>query len=74
MGYLCHINKLYLHDGEEVIGRRFLLNLFQNMDAALLFINNTVTAIFCVSLAYYFFDSHSRDVRGLAVSDESSVY
>ena len=44
------------------------------MDAALLFINNTVTAIFCVSLAYYFFDSHSRDVRGLAVSDESSVY
>ena len=72
-GYLCHVNKLYLHDGKEVIGRRLLLNLFQNMNAALLFINSIVTAIICVSRAYYFFDSHSRDTRGLAVSDGSSV-
>ena len=40
-GYLFHINKLFLHDGEAVIGRRFLLNLFQNMNAALLFVNST---------------------------------
>ena len=72
-GYLCHINKQCLHDGEAVIGRRLLLNLFQNMNPALLFINNTVTAIICVSCAYYFFDSHSRHARGLAVSDGSSV-
>ena len=52
--YLCHINKLYLHDEEAVIGRRFLLNLFQNMNAALLFINSTVTAMICVFRAYYF--------------------
>ena len=56
-GFLCHINKLYLHDGEAVIGRRFLLNLFQNMNAALLFVNGIITAIICVSRAYYFFDS-----------------
>ena len=50
-GFLCHINKLYLHDGEAVIGRRFLLNLFQNMNATLLFIYSTVTVIICVSCA-----------------------
>ena len=72
-GYLCHINKMYLHDGEAVIGRRFLLNLSQNMNAALLFTNSTVTAIICVSRAYYFFDSHSIDAKALAVSDGSSI-
>ena len=41
----------YLHDGEAVIGRRFLLNLFQNMNATLLFIYSTVTVIICVSCA-----------------------
>ena len=57
-GYLYHINKLYLHNGEAVIVRRFLLNLFQNINAALSSINSTVTAIICVSRAYHFFDSN----------------
>ena len=57
-GYLCHINKLYLQDRETVIGRRFLLNLFQNTNAALLFINSTVTAIICV-LVYITFLIHT---------------
>ena len=78
-GYLCHINKLYLHDGETVIGR-FLLNPFQNMNTSLLFIKLllfifliysylciTVTAIICVCRVYYFFQSHSRDARELVV-------
>ena len=52
-GYLCHIIKLYLHDKEAVIGR-FLLNLFLNINAALLFINSTVTAMICVSRAITF--------------------
>ena len=56
-GYLYHINKLYLHNGEAVIVRRFLLNLFQNINAALSSINSTVTAIICASRAYHFFDS-----------------
>ena len=68
-GYLRHVNKLYLYNWEASIGRKFLLNLFQKMNAALLFINSTVTAIICVSRAYYFFYSNSRDARGLAVSD-----
>ena len=71
-GHLFHINKLYLRDEEAVIGRRFLLNLFQNMNATLLFINSTVTAMICFS-CILLFDSHSRDARGLAVSDGSSV-
>ena len=55
-GYHCLINKLYLLDVKVVIGRRFPLNLFQNMNAVLLFINSIVTAIICLSCAYYFFD------------------
>ena len=78
-GYLCHINKLYLHDGETVIGRRFLLNPFQNMNTSLLFIKLlfifliysylciTVTAIICVCRVYYLFYSHSSDARKLVV-------
>lgn len=38
-GYLCHINKRCMHDWEAVIGRRFLLNPFQNINAAFLHIN-----------------------------------
>ena len=72
----CKVNKIYLHDGEAVIGRgvRFILNAFgEERRTALLFINSTVTAIILQSRACYFFDSHSKDSRGLSVPDGSSV-
>ena len=54
---------------------RFLFNpLFPcSRSAALLFINSTVTAIISHSRLYYLFDSHSRDSRGFAVSNGTSV-
>ena len=42
-------------------------------NAALLFINSTVTAIIFHSRSYYIFDSHSRDSRGFTVSNGTSV-
>ena len=74
-GYNFYVNKVHLHDGQAVIGRgeRFILNAFRNGSCAVLFINSTVTAITLHSRAYYFFDSHSRDSRGLSVADGSSV-
>lgn len=42
---------------------RFLLHVFQNRQAALLFVNSTVTAIKELFRAFYLFDSHSRNVR-----------
>ena len=69
------INKTYLHDGEAIIGARFLFNSFLpcSRSAALLFINSTVTAITSHSRSYYLFDSHSRDSRGFVVSNGESV-
>ena len=79
-GYLCHINKLYLHDGEALIGRKFLLNPFQNMNASLFYFIHfylciTVTAFNLCFLIHiiYFFDSHSSDPREFVVSDGRSV-
>ena len=42
---------------------RFLLHVFQNRQAALLFVNNTVTAIKELFRAFYLFDSHSRNIQ-----------
>ena len=70
-----YVNKVHLHNGEAVIRgeERFVLNAFRNRSCALLFINSTVAAIILHSRACYFFDSHSRDSRGLSVADGSSV-
>ena len=69
------INKTYLHDGTAIIGRRFLFNPFLpcSRSAALLFINNTVTAVISHSRSHYLFDSKSWDSRGFAVSNATSV-
>ena len=69
------INKTYLHDGEAIIGTRFLFNPFLpcSRSAALLFINITVTTIISHSHSYYLFDSHSRYSQGFAVSNGTSV-
>ena len=64
---------MYFNDAEAVIGRRFLLNSFQNMNAGFLFINRTVTAIICNFYAYYFVNSNNIYARELAVSNRSSV-
>ena len=70
----CSITKLNLRDGEAAIGSgRFLLNPFQNRQSVLLFMNGTVTAIIELSQVFYLLDSHSRNIRGLADSDGSSV-
>ena len=71
---MCHVNKFYLHDGEaRICNTRFLIDPFRIGNVALLFMNHTVTTIFAVGPKYYLFDSHSRDSRGLAVSDGLSV-
>ena len=69
------INKTYLHDREAIIGTRFLFNpfLLSSRSATLLFINSTVTTIISHSRPYYLFDSHSRDRRGFAFSNGTSV-
>ena len=74
-GNFWSINKTYLHDGEAIIGTRFLFSPFlpRSRSAALLFINSTVTAIISHSRSYYLFDSHSRDSRGFIVSNGTSV-
>ena len=68
-------NKTYLHGGEAIICIRFLFSPFLpcSRNAALLFINSTVTAIISYSRSYYLFDSHSRDSRRFAVSSGTSV-
>lgn len=75
--FSLRVNKVYLYDGEVVTGQRvrFILNVFHNSTrrAAFLFINENVTAIDFHSQACYFYDSHSRNSRGLAVPDGSSV-
>ena len=74
-GNFWSINKTYLHDGEAIIGTRFLFTPFFpfSRSAALLFINSTVTAILSHSRSYYLFDSHSRDSRGFTASNGTSV-
>ena len=73
-GNMCHVNKFYLHDGEaRICNTRFLIDPFRIGNVALLFMNHTVTTIFAVGPTYYLFDSHSRDSRGLVVSDGLSV-
>ena len=65
----------YLHDGEAIIGTRFLFNplLPSSRSAALPFVNSTVKAIISHSRSYYLHDSHSRDSRGFSVSNGTSV-
>ena len=60
---------------EAIIGTRFFFSPFLpcSRKAALLFINSTVTSIISYSCSYYVFDSHSRDSRGFAVSNGTSV-
>ena len=67
--------KYILHDGEAIIGTRFLFSPFLpcSRSAALLFINSAVTAIISHSRSHYLFDSHNRDSPGFAVSNETSV-
>ena len=73
-GFSCSITKLNLNDGVATTGiERFLLNPFQNRQTALLFMNGTVTAIIELSRAFYLFDSHSRNRKGLSDSYGSSV-
>ena len=65
------INKTYLHDGEVIIGTRFLFNPFFpcSRSAALLFIKTTVAAIIFHYCSYYLYDSHNRDSRGFRVTN-----
>ena len=71
-GYIFHVNKVHLHDGEGVIGtgERFILNAFSNRScSAVLLINSNVTSIVLHSRGCYFFDSHDMDIRGPSIAD-----
>ena len=75
-GYIFHVNKVHLHDGEAAIGRgeRFILNAFSNRScSAVLFINLTVTSIILHSRGCYFFDSHDIDSRDPSIADRLLV-
>lgn len=75
-GYLCDINKVYLHDGEATVGSTFLLYPFlpTGRRVALSFINGTVTAKIFHAHSYYFFDCHSKNSRDFSVSNAKSVF
>ena len=75
-GYIFHVNKVPLHDGEAVIGRgeRFILNAFSNRScSAVLFMNSTVTSIILHSRGCYFFNSRDIDSRGPSIAERLLV-
>lgn len=67
---------MYLHDAEVAIGlKRFILYAVADSITVTSFAvtNGTFTSFILHYFACYFFDSHSRDRRGLVVANGSSV-